>query len=1011
MCILNGFNNQKPRGMTYSDIKLKIIYFSRLIALISIYSFISSDYGQSTLSAGNIAITGYNQHSHDLNNNNTQKNGQFSFLLLVDIVTGTEIKFTDRGWRGSSFVSGSNNDEGILTWISTENMSGGTEIVITVDHSSPSGIPSATQGNISSENNFKLKEKKGDQILAYQGSSSLPTFLFAVNWHDKWSGGNKKEETEVPTGLTESINALRIDNEKAHAQYNCSIVQTASLILAAIANTGNWTLATHAGSASSNGNWFTLGNCNFSLSETTIWNGSSWNSSTPNSTKNAIISGNYDTSTYGSFTAKSLTVSLGNLLEINDNTCLEIENDISVLGTLKLTSKGSIVQNNSIATVTGNGSMQAYKTTAPMNNYYEYTYWSSPVSSETIGDGLAESQPGRRYSFSAADFVDSTMETNNNNETVPGQDFIDDDGNDWVHVSNATIMTAGVGYASMHSSENFSGSNSQYEYIFEGYFNNGTIPVAISRNDIELNDVNWNLIGNPYPSAIDVDLFFAQNTFIAENTTVISYDPSNGNNHYSTGIDAVIFGSISTNDTNNTNNNGYEDFTNTSNTTEVIRGSSYDLSVKINTDGNYTSHTFVWIDWNRDGDFSDTGETFDLGEDTNISNQLTSSSPISIQVPISAVIGTTRMRISSKYNGNPSSTETGFDGEVEDYSIIIKGTGSLDQVIYLWSQNTPPSSDNNGNEGSNFSTSDYAVINVSGETAGGDGVIPDRYIPTLQGFFVSYNNNASYTSSSGDVAHTSILFTNSMRVCNQNNQFFRTSSEKDKLWINLTTDNGVFNQVLVSYLEGATDNDDGMSFDAPKNTATDAAALLYTTMKDDSSKKYVIQGKALESMNENEIIRIGYKTIIDIPTTYTLSIEKYEGAFLNNNPIYIKDKILNEVHNLKENSFNFTSDAGEFNERFEIVFKEDALSIDTAISKDSSLLIIDHLNGEVQFKYQGNHVMKNIEIIDLLGRKLYNFKPVTNNEKFRLFNLTNTLYIARVTLDNNAVFTKKFIKK
>jgi hypothetical protein len=55
--------------------------------------------------------------------------------------------------------------------------------------------------------------------------------------------------------------------------------------------------------------------------------------------------------------------------------------------------------------------------------------------------------------------------------------------------------------------------------------------------------------------------------------------------------------------------------------------------------------------------------------------------------------------------------------------------------------------------------------------------------------------------------------------------------------------------------------------------------------------------------------------------------------------------------------------------------------------------------------------MKNIEIIDLLGRKLYNFKPVTNNEKFRLFNLMNTLYIARVTLDNNAVITKKSIKK
>jgi hypothetical protein len=436
------------------------------------------------------------------------------------------------------------------------------------------------------------------------------------------------------------------------------------------------------------------------------------------------------------------------------------------------------------------------------------------------------------------------------------------------------------------------------------------------------------------------------------------------------------------------------------------------LSVKINTDGNYTSHTFVWIDWNRDGDFSDTGETYDLGEDTNISNQLTSSSPISIEVPTIAVIGTTRMRISSKYFENPSSTETGFDGEVEDYSIVVKGTGSLDQAVYLWSQNTPHSSDNNGNEGSNFSTSDYAVINASGETAGGDGLIPERYIPTLQGFFVSYNNNASFTSSSGNVAHTSIVFTNAMRLCNQNDQFFRSSSEEDKnkLWLNLTSDNGVFNQILVSYLEGATDLDDGMSFDAPKNTATEAAAILYSTTAN-TSKKYVIQGKALESMNEDEIISIGYKTSIDVPTVYTLSIEKFEGDFLNKNPIYIKDKMLNELHNLKERFYNFTSETGEFNDRFEIVFKENALSLDTDLTMEASLLIIDHLSGDVQFKYQGNSVMKSIEIIDLLGRKLYHFYPQSNDERFVVSRLRTTLYVARVTLDNNAVFTKKAIKK
>ena len=121
--------------------------------------------------------------------------------------------------------------------------------------------------------------------------------------------------------------------------------------------------------------------------------------------------------------------------------------------------------------------------------------------------------------------------------------------------------------------------------------------------------------------------------------------------------------------------------------------------------------------------------------------------------------------------------------------------------------------------------------------------------------------------------------------------------------------------------------------------------------------------------------------------------------------------MLNELHNLKERFYNFTSETGEFNDRFEIVFKENALSLDTDLTMETSLLIIDHISGEVQFKYQGNSVMKSIEIIDLLGRKLYQFYPQSNDERFVVSRLRTTLYVARVTLDNNAVFTKKAIKQ
>ncbi len=96
------------------------------------------------------------------------------------------------------------------------------------------------------------------------------------------------------------------------------------------------------------------------------------------------------------------------------------------------------------------GTATVRKQTAPMFNYYEYTYWSSPVSGETIADGLTYSDPTRRFSFEAGNFKDSFQETNNNNVLVPGHDDIDDNNDDWQFTPATTIMTPGLGFASHH---------------------------------------------------------------------------------------------------------------------------------------------------------------------------------------------------------------------------------------------------------------------------------------------------------------------------------------------------------------------------------------------------------------------------------------------------------------------------------------------------------------------------------------------------------------------------------
>ena len=149
-------------------------------------------------------------------------------------------------------------------------------------------------------------------------------------------------------------------------------------------------------------------------------------------------------------------------------------------------------------------------------------------------------------------------------------------------------------------------------------------------------------------------------------TGVCSYCACSGNMTFSTGITTVNFNTI-----NNVTAKpaGYNDYTGLS--TTVNKNSSYNLSVNVNTDGNYTIHALAWIDWNKDCDFSDAGETYDLGTATNVANGVTNLSPLSIVIPETARTGVTRIRVAAKFGSNPGLCETLFDGEVEDYSLNV----------------------------------------------------------------------------------------------------------------------------------------------------------------------------------------------------------------------------------------------------------------------------------------------------------------------------------------------------
>ena len=95
-----------------------------------------------------------------------------------------------------------------------------------------------------------------------------------------------------------------------------------------------------------------------------------------------------------------------------------------------------------------------------------------------------------------------------------------------------------------------------------------------------------------------------------------------GNMTYQTSTTLVQFNTI---DNPSAKPSGYSDYTAIA--TTVKRGDTHNLTVNVNTDGDYTVQTVVWIDWNQDCDFLDTGENFDLGDALNTADGATTLSP------------------------------------------------------------------------------------------------------------------------------------------------------------------------------------------------------------------------------------------------------------------------------------------------------------------------------------------------------------------------------------------------
>ena len=185
----------------------------------------------------------------------------------------------------------------------------------------------------------------------------------------------------------------------------------------------------------------------------------------------------------------------GFTLNIQADDYVLIQNDLTNNGTLNVFNNGSLVQVNDSGVNTGNISYQRIASV----KLQDYVYWSSPVSGFDV-NSISPATPAY-YHWE----WNPTILNPNGGE-----------GN-WVNAS--TTMLGGKGYI-VRAPNGFSNSaNQNWTATFNnGVPNNGVYTPTIARgNDLGAGtagpngvmrldtDDNWNLLGNPYPSAINTN--------------------------------------------------------------------------------------------------------------------------------------------------------------------------------------------------------------------------------------------------------------------------------------------------------------------------------------------------------------------------------------------------------------------------------------------------------------------------------------------------------------------------
>lgn len=329
-----------------------------------------------------------------------------------------------------------------------------------------------------------------------------------------------------------------------------------------------------------------------------------------------------------------------------------------------------------------------------------------------------------------------------------------------------------------------------------------------------------------------------------------------------------------------------------------------------------------------------------------------------------------------------------------DANASVLQTGS---TLYFWRKKNNSNASSYATLSRDAYVSNHAVGGNPGEEHfGGDQweaffnstVSPTQWIINPgQGFIVKTATGLS---------NPQVTFNNAMRRGNHNAQFFRTAEPEtlSRYWMEMKgTDS--YSQIALVYSNTAT-----LDLDSGRDAMIMGENNLgfYSVAAD---TKLTIQARP--EFAASDVVALGYTA--QNAGQYTINILRKDGVF-DNQKIYLRDNLEGLTRELADNTYSFTTEAGTFDNRFEVLYTTTALSVDNPAATPKTVMV--YKTDNVININAGTSLINSVKVYDMRGRVLYESAEKINNVATQVNGLTAQTQILLVEVNTvDGTVTKK----